>query len=41
MKSNDIFLSTPSLRRATAGTSELPLQIAEFLSTPSLRRATR
>ena len=35
-----VFLSTPSVRRATAATLTLRAQI-EFLSTPSVRRATR
>ena len=35
----DIFLSTPSVRRATCFSSPLRL-IVLFLSTPSVRRAT-
>ena len=35
-----LFLSTPSLRRATGPSSSMALHTGIFLSTPSLRRAT-
>ena len=36
-----VFLSTPSARRATNGTTDYIQQPDEFLSTPSARRATQ
>ena len=36
-----IFLSTPSVRRATWTTKASESEVVEFLSTPSVRRATK